>query len=216
MTSPRLDCPLPTLMPRRTRLAVSKDVTPQGDALFSDAGMSDAELVARARSGDATALRDLIDRHYDACWRYAFRMLGDRADADDVAQDTFVRALAGLAAYAERAQFRPWLFTILVNQCRNASVARARRQRRFLSVDTIPIDDARRGVVLPVEPPREDLARAMARLDAAQREALLLRYGEGMEYAEMSQVTGASESALKMRVKRARDRLRDLMKDCER
>jgi RNA polymerase sigma-70 factor, ECF subfamily len=192
------------------------DVTKRADALFSEAGMPDAELVVRARAGDAGALRDLVERYYDACWRYAYRMLGDRADAEDAAQETFLRAMAALPDYEERAQFRQWLFTILVNQCRNALVARARRQHRFVSSDDLPVHDLRRGAIDPPAIADDELAQAVARLEPEQREALLLRFGEGMDYAQMSIATGASQSALKMRVKRACDRLRRMLEGTRR
>lgn len=177
-------------------------------ALFSSVGMSDAELVRRARDGDTGALRNLVDRHYDDCWRYAFRVLGDRSDAEDAVQETFLRAHAALANYREQAQFREWLFTILVNQCRNAATSRARRQQRFVSAE---LGDAQRAAVLPPALPDDELAQAIAQLDPAQREALLLRFGEDMDYDQMSRATGASTSALKMRVKRACERLRSIL-----
>lgn len=191
-------------------------MTKRADPLFSPAGMPDAELVARARAGDPGALRDLVERYYDDCWRYAYRMLGDRADAEDAAQETFLRALAALGDYQERAQFRQWLFTILVNQCRNALVARARRRRRFVSSSELPADDPRRGIIEPAPGADDELARAVAQLEPDQREALLLRFGEGMDYLQMSLATGASQSALKMRVKRACDRLRGLLQGARR
>lgn len=200
-------------MTARTRRATAPnlDVTKRAAALFSPAGMPDAELVARARAGDPGALRDLVERYYDDCWRYAYRLLGNRADAEDAAQETFLRAMAALGDYQERAQFRQWLFTILVNQCRNALVARSRRQRRFVSSAELPADDPRGGIVEPTPVADDELARAVARLEPEQREALLLRFGEGMDYVQMSLATGASQSALKMRVKRACDRLRNLL-----
>jgi RNA polymerase sigma-70 factor (ECF subfamily) len=186
-------------------------VTNPAHPLFSGKGMPDAQLVVRARDGDSDALRALVDRYYDDCWRFAYRMLGDRFDADDAAQETFLRAMAALRDYHERAQFRQWLFTILVNQCRNALEARGRRQRRFVSSEELSLDDARRGVIPPHALGDDELANAVARLAPEQREALLLRFGEGMDYAEMAEATGATQSALKMRVKRACDRLRDML-----
>jgi RNA polymerase sigma-70 factor (ECF subfamily) len=185
-------------------------VTKSPVVLFSTVGMSDAELVRRARDGDTGALRDLVDRHYDDCWRYAFRVLGDRADAEDVVQETFLRAHAALANYREQAQFREWLFTILVNQCRNAATSRARRQQRFVAAE---LGDAHAATVHQTPLPDDELARAIAQLEPAQREALLLRFGEDMDYDQMSRATGATTSALKMRVKRACDRLRTILGD---
>lgn len=195
-------------IPARREGDVDTGVTKSPVVLFSLVGMSDAELVRRARDGDTGALRDLVDRHYDDCWRYAFRVLGDRADAEDVVQETFLRAHAALANYREQAQFREWLFTILVNQCRNAAASRARRQQRFVAAD---IADAAQASVQPPPLPDDELARAVAQLEPAQREALLLRFGEDMDYDQMARATGASTSALKMRVKRACDRLRSIL-----
>ncbi|MBY0492338.1 MAG: RNA polymerase sigma factor [Gemmatimonadaceae bacterium] len=173
--------------------------------------MTDAELVARTRAGEPDAFGTLVARYYDACWRFAYHMLGERADAEDVVQDTFLRAYLAIGRYDERDQFRGWLFRILTNQCRNAQTSRGRRTRRFVQDDTA-LDTA------PAPPPGvsagvEDAAliKALAQLDPQQREALLLKYAEGLEYSEMSAMTGAGESALKMRVKRGSERLRALL-----
>lgn len=202
---------LPAMTARTERPESPPGVTKRADPLFSSVGMPDAELVVRARAGDAGALRDLVERYYDACWRYAYRMLGDRADAEDAAQETFLRALAALATYEERSQFREWLFTILVNQCRNALVSRSRRERRFVSSDEFPVQEHGLRAAEPPAMADDELAQAVARLEPEQREALLLRFGEGMDYAQMSLATGASQSALKMRVKRGCDRLRGML-----
>jgi RNA polymerase sigma-70 factor (ECF subfamily) len=173
--------------------------------------MTDAELVQRSRAGDARAFGELVGRHHAACWRFAFHMLGDRADADDVVQDAFWRAFRALERYDERDQFRGWLFRILTNLCRNALTSRGRRTRRFVHDElamasaAAPAPFRRLGV--------EDgaLQRALRQLDPLQREAVLLKYAEGLEYGEMVALTGVGESALKMRVKRGAERLRTLL-----
>lgn len=173
--------------------------------------MTDAELIARTRAGDPDAFGILVSRYYDACWRFAYHMLGERADAEDVLQETYLRAYLAIGRYDERDQFRGWLFRILTNQCRNALTARGRRTRRFVQ-DEVALDQAAApptGVLRGVED--ATLSRALAQLDTTQREALLLKYAEGLEYAEMSAMTGMGESALKMRVKRGIERLRALL-----
>lgn len=173
--------------------------------------MTDAELVGRTRAGDPDAFGTLVSRYYDACWRFAYHMLGERADAEDVVQDAFLRAYLAIGRYDERDQFRGWLFRILTNQCRNALTSRGRRTRRFIQ-DEIALETA--SAPAPGVPPGvEDaaLVRALGQLDPLQREALLLKYAEGLEYGEMSAMTGAGESALKMRVKRGSERLRALI-----
>lgn len=176
----------------------------------SPGSMPDAEFVARARSGDRAAQEALVARHYDDCSRYALRLLGERADAEDAVQETFMRAMGALPRYLEDQRFRGWLFTILVNQCRNLALARRRREHRFPLLAAGEWRDAL-GVVAPPPLADDELARALAGLDALQREALLLRFGEAMGYAEVARLTGASPSALKMRVKRGCERLRALL-----
>lgn len=173
--------------------------------------MTDAELIARTRAGDPDAFGALVSRYYDACWRFAYHMLGERADAEDVVQESFLRAYLAIGRYDERDQFRGWLFRILTNQCRNALTARGRRARRFVQ-DEVAIDKAA-APLAAIAPGVEDaaLSRALAQLDPNQREALLLKYAEGLEYTEMSAMTGMGESALKMRVKRGVERLRAIL-----
>jgi RNA polymerase sigma-70 factor (ECF subfamily) len=173
--------------------------------------MTDAELIVRTRAGDPDAFGLLISRYYDACWRFAYHMLGERADAEDAVQETFMRTYLAIHRYDERDHFRGWLFRILTNQCRNALTARGRRARRFVQ-DDFALENATAPLVggKPLLE-HEGLGRALASLDANQREALLLKFGEGLEYTEISAMTGVGESALKMRVKRGIERLRALL-----
>ena len=181
------------------------EVTPAGDRQLHEVVNVDTELIARVRTGDAAAFDALVGRHADACWRFAFRLLGHRADAEDAVQECWLRVCRALPRYRERAQFKSWLFQILVNECRTVRERRAREHRRI-------IDDP--GVLdgLSARGPRADLhdalQRGLERLDAGQREAVLLKYGEGLEYEEMTRITGVSVSALKMRVLRGRQSLR--------
>jgi RNA polymerase sigma-70 factor (ECF subfamily) len=175
--------------------------------------MTDAELVARVVAGDTGAFTDLVARYHAACLRYAAHALGDRMEAEDVVQETLLRAYRSLGRYQERQQFRPWLFRILVNRCRTAaSRSQARRLRGAEPLDptTVTVRDGAAVIEL-----RTRLTRAIAALDEPHREAFLLKHGEGLEYEEIARITGASVSALKMRVKRARDLVRARWKETE-
>ena len=180
--------------------------------------MTDAALIARIRSGDQEAAAVLVRRYYDECWRFAYRMIGQRADAEDVVQETFLRALRALKRYEERQRFRAWIFCILANQCRTV-LAQRRGDARFVTDDRIEQIPAESDSELDgaVEWPPERLADALqdaiGRLGSRYREAFLLKHAEGMEYAQMADITGASIPALKMRVKRAREMLRPLMEE---
>lgn len=168
---------------------------------------SDAELVARTLDGHAEAFAVLVERHYEDCARYARRMLGNRADAEDAIQDAFLRAYRGLAGYRERDRFRGWLFRIVVNRCRTVALERSRRARRVVQDERAMIS----ATIESHEPGsdlRDALQRALDPLEPLLREAVLLKHGEGFDYAEMSRLTGASVPALKMRVKRGVDELR--------
>jgi RNA polymerase sigma-70 factor (ECF subfamily) len=171
--------------------------------------MTDAMLVRRVLGGDTTAFTMLIDRHSPACLRFARRLLGNEQDAEDAAQEAFLRAYRALGRYEEREQFRTWLFQILINRCRTLAGRNARRAQLML-VDTKALERT------PAQPPSngelsDRLSNALAALDDAQREAFLLKYLEELSYDQMSVVTGVRVPALKMRVKRACDRLRDLL-----
>jgi RNA polymerase sigma-70 factor, ECF subfamily len=168
--------------------------------------LTDAELVALVRSGDLVAYTSLVDRHYPSCARYARRMTGNADDADDVLQDTFLLAFRALSRYREEHRFRAWLFRILINQCRSHARWRARQARRFApdaNPDAIVKDRVESDPVL-----QDALQTAIDSLEPLLREALLLKYGEQLEYDEMARMTGSSVSALKMRVKRGRDAVR--------
>jgi RNA polymerase sigma-70 factor (ECF subfamily) len=172
--------------------------------------MTDGELVRSTLDGDARAFTELIDRHAPACLRYATRMLGERSDAEDVAQESFLRAHRALATYDARLPFRTWLFAILINRCRTAMARRTKRQRRVIvdgdALESAMIDDDRRAADL-----RDEIEWAVSLLPAEQREAFLLRHVEQLSYEEMTAATGAGVSALKMRVKRACERLKILL-----
>jgi RNA polymerase sigma-70 factor (ECF subfamily) len=169
--------------------------------------MTDEDLVARAVDGDVDAYATLVERYYGSCARIARRMLRNDADAQDVVQNAFFRAFRALDRFDRRRVFRVWLFTILVNQCRTAATSRRRRERRF-SDDEVSLRDAvdERPVVALDE--SHLVTSAVETLEPLLREAFVLKYVEELEYTEMAAITGASISALKMRVKRACEALR--------
>ena len=179
---------------------------------FHSVPMTDATLVRRVLDGDTAAFTMLVDRHAAACTRFAMRMLGNREDAEDAVQDSFLRAYRSLARYEERQAFRTWLFQILVNRCRTAAVRRQRRQRMFLVDDHAVAGASVRPAAESTEL-RAELQRAIDALDADQREAFLLKHVEQLNYDEMAAATGVGVSALKMRVNRACDRMQWLLRE---
>jgi RNA polymerase sigma-70 factor (ECF subfamily) len=173
-------------------------------------GESDAHIVARVLRGDARAYATLIRRYEGPCTRYADRVLRDRADAEDAVQETFISAYDALGHYSEQMRFRTWLFTILINRCRRNAQRRSRRERFTVADDArlLEVPDDRTIAQLERDEQMEHVRAGLTRLEPLLREAFLLRHVEGFDYEEMRIMTGASLSALKMRVKRACDALR--------
>ena len=178
---------------------------------------SDPELVAAVLAGDDAAFGDLVRRYRDTYTRFAVRMLGSHADADDVLQSAFLRAYRALGACREPARFGAWLSQIVVNECRTFATRRGRRDRRFVN-DADVVDEALALVsAAPFTSPadagalREEIQHALLRLGPEQREAFVLKHVEELSYEEMAEITGVGVSALKMRVKRACERLRELL-----
>ena len=137
-------------------------------------------------------------------------MLGNRHDAEDVTQEALLRAYRALATYDAAGSFRTWLFAILVNRCRTSLLQRSRYVKRVVTDE-----DAMHGATAADRAGstelRIEIERAVALLDSDQREAFLLKHVEQLGYDEMAAVTGAGISALKMRVKRACERLQVLL-----
>lgn len=173
----------------------------------------DTTLVRRAARGDERAFRALVDRHYDPCLRYAARMLGDREEAEDAVQDTFIRVYRGLPSYRDQGRFRGWVFSILVNRCRSAIRRRSVREARIAEGGDSVLGAREPAEVAPFR--MRAAEAALATLPDALREAFLLKCVEEWTYDEMAEWTGASRSALKMRVSRARDALRRRLEEGE-
>jgi RNA polymerase sigma-70 factor (ECF subfamily) len=172
--------------------------------------MSDRAIIEQVLDGDVEAYARLVDRHYDRCARIAVRILGNREDAEEALQDAFLRAFRALESYEDRERFAAWLTRILVNQCRTMLARTRRREAVFLDVDPRELDlavDGHAGGVWP------ELEHALAQLPLDQREAVVLKYADDLTYEEMARITGAGESALKMRVRRAFTRLRALLQE---
>jgi RNA polymerase sigma-70 factor (ECF subfamily) len=185
-----------------------------GAAQRSHLGMSeqpDAQLIAQILGGDVDSFRVLVHRHRDTCTRFAVRMLGSHADADDVLQSAFMRAYRGLSTCRDRERFGGWLYRIVVNECRTFATRQRQRDLRFVNdAEVIERAEAKRDDASGEEM-SEQIELALAKLPVEQREAFLLKYVEEMSYEDMSAATGVSVPALKMRVKRASDALRRLL-----
>ena len=174
----------------------------------------DASLIAEVLGGNLEIFTQLVRRYRDGHMRFAVRMLGNRLDADEALQTAWLRAFKHLHCCADPTRFAGWVFAIVANECRTLTTRRTRRERRLVDdealLETASVDDASDALA-----EREEIERALDALPAEQREAFILKHVEEMSYEEMADVTGAGVSALKMRVKRACERLRELLEEVE-
>lgn len=179
---------------------------------------SDGELAALALAGRQSAYRELMNRHRSPIYRLVRGAIGDADEALDLTQETFVAAFQALRTYDPGRSFRPWVSRIAINKCRDW---RRRRAVRRLIAFALPLEAGMavsdHGV--PVDQgllDREDLRRvsiAIAALPGAVREPLVLRAIEGLSQAETAGVLGISEKAVETRVRRARARLSEILRD---
>ena len=174
---------------------------------------TDAEVVRAVLAGDAERYAVLVRRYRDRYARYAARMLGSIDAAEDAVQDAFVRAFEQLAQCRDPDKFAGWLFLILRNRC-FAEQRRRKREGRSLEPgdEAVASPDRPDGAVVQADRTGA-LERALERLTREQREVFVLKHVEGLSYEEIAQVTGATVASLKMRMHRAYDRLRELLKE---
>src|SRR5262245_45401581 len=139
--------------------------------------MNDIALVAQARGGDRDAFRALVDAYYQDLARFARRYLGQREDAEDALQETFLRAYRSLGRYVEREAFRAWLFRILINRCRTLARRRDQRGRRMIGDEEILRErpDERASADASGFEWRDALDFALSKLEPKLREAFLLK-----------------------------------------
>jgi RNA polymerase sigma-70 factor (ECF subfamily) len=170
----------------------------------------DASIVAAVLTGNTDAFGILVSRYRDAYTRFAARMLGSLEDADDALQLAFVRAYRNLAQCNDPDRFSGWLYQIVVNECRSLAARRNKREKRLVR-DESKLEEATSQHTEANDSLRDEIQHALNQLEPLYREAFLLRHVEGLGYEEISEITGVGISALKMRVKRATERLRGLL-----
>ena len=177
---------------------------------------SDAAAVAQVRAGETDAFRVLVERHSRSVFRLAFRMTGNEQDAEDLVQETFLRAYRQIGKFDGRATFGTWLYRIAAN-C-SLDLIRARKRRE---VQPAPVDDESHEIAVAVaagEPTpdrvafsgelRQLLVPAMASLSPMERTAFVLRHYEGMGIEEIGSALGVRSGAAKHCVFRAVQKLR--------
>jgi len=168
---------------------------------------NDIELVELAKSGHAHALQQLIERHYLTVYRLVYKWCGVQEDAEDVAQEVFVKLVRKLQTFRQKSSFKTWLYRIAVNTAKDFNRKRAAKQARetafaleqrqqnpaFTRNDTLAADR---------------LMAAIDNLPLKQKEAVLLVLGEGLSHKEAAQTLGCMEATVSWRIFQARKRLK--------
>ena len=171
---------------------------------------SDDSLILRLAAGDDTAFALLLDRHLGMIHRLAWRLLGDRAEAEDVAQESFLRLWNNAAGWrVGEAGLKSWLYRVAFNLCHDRL-----RRRRLVLMDEPPesVDPAPRPGEAMIEDERGTaVRRALDSLPERQRAALILSYYEEMSQAEAAGLLEISEEALESLLARGRRKLRELL-----
>jgi RNA polymerase sigma-70 factor (ECF subfamily) len=173
------------------------------------------QIIARVRAGDRDAYAALVDAYKGAIFNLAFRMTGSYHDADDLAQETFIRAYENLRRYDSEKRFFTWLYTISLNLIRNHLKKRGQHQSRETTEQNISergnANDASMEQDMIQAQEFRHLESCLLALPADLREAVVLRFYQDLSFEEISVISDASVSAAKMRVYRGLEQLHLLM-----
>ncbi|WP_441279009.1 RNA polymerase sigma factor [Tardiphaga sp. 172_B4_N1_3] len=172
---------------------------------------SDEELLDRLAANDETAFRCLVERHIDRAFGIALRLLGSRADAEDVVQDTMLKVWTHRGQWEHgRAKFSTWLYRVVTNRCIDLH-----RRPRTDNVDAVPEPaDIKPDAFSTMQ--RDEVAKlletAMQRLPEQQRVAVILSYHENMSNGDIAEVMNTTVSAVESLLKRGRQQLREILR----
>ncbi|MEZ4361637.1 MAG: sigma-70 family RNA polymerase sigma factor [Kofleriaceae bacterium] len=178
-------------------------------------------LLRRLRNREERAFRELIELYRDRVFNVTFRMLGDRAEAEDIAQEVFIAVFKTIDTFREESKFSTWLYRVAVNHTKNRIKYLARRQdRQRVELDE-NLTDGERGSAAGVPAPRtrpdralegaqleQVLQAAIASLDEEHRVLVVLRDIEELSIEEICEITGTPDGTVKSRLHRARAALR--------
>jgi RNA polymerase sigma-70 factor (ECF subfamily) len=172
---------------------------------------NDDQLIARVQGGDPRAYRELVDRHVRGVHAFVYRMLGSRAEAEEVCQESFLRLWKHADTFVSRAKPSTWLYRV----AHNLAIDRLRRRRETshpLGIEELPGSD-RPSLHLYDKQVAEAVERALAELPERQRAAISLVHYQGMSNAEAAEVLGVKLRALESLLARGRLELRERLAD---
>jgi RNA polymerase sigma-70 factor (ECF subfamily) len=177
--------------------------------------MNEEDLIRRAQAGDTGAFEVLVIENQDFVYNLALRTLGNTEDAQDVAQDAFVRAWLALPRFRRQAKFRTWLYRIVLNLCYNRFPRLRRELITLIDDDIANMSDAaiERGLIVRIEmdEQRAFLHRQIDELPDHYRMLISLRYQDELSYNEIAKITDLPVGTVKTGLFRAKERLRQAM-----
>ena len=165
------------------------------------------ELLGRCRRGDREALAELVRLTHRRAYNLALRLVGDRFDAEDVVQEAYLRMFRALGGFREEARFETWMHRIVTNAALNLLRRRGRFGELLDEGEARDIPDPSRTEERLIA--RDELTRAVAQLPAGQRAVLVLKDVYGLSCREIGAEIGIGEGAVKVRLHRARKRLKE-------
>ena len=183
---------------------------------------ADAVLVMRCQEDDCEAFDEIVTRYKDGIYNYVWRMVSNREDAEDLAQEVFVRAFAAIKTFRREANLRTWLYKIASNLCVDR-YRRAGLEKQWI----IPLERQQNDTVRPIDIPdhssdprrsferselQAEVKKALLKLPEKLRSAIILFDIEGLSYEEIADAMGCPIGTVKSRIFNARMKLRGLLK----
>jgi RNA polymerase sigma-70 factor (ECF subfamily) len=175
---------------------------------------TDEQLAAesrRERSG-GTAFTCLLERYRQKVWRICFRLMGNEQDANDAAQEVFVRLFLNRAKFEGRSKYSTWLHGVAVRTCLTLRRSRSRRDRR-VKITSEPPERPGKTEDSTSKSLQLDLMQILNELNEEDRAMMILKHAEGHSYEELADMFDLSVSACKMRLSRAREKLKEQFPD---
>ncbi|MGH3086267.1 MAG: RNA polymerase sigma factor [Rubrobacteraceae bacterium] len=167
----------------------------------------DGALVARVRAGDRKAFSELVSRHQDAVFRVCFRVLGNREDAEDAAQEAFVRAYGKMSGFEGRSSFKTWMVRLTMNVSLNE---RSKRKGPLPEVPMpAPAPDPERELL--ASETAEKVHEALKQLRPNHRAAIVLKDLEGLSFKEVGESLDVAEGTARVWAHRGRTKLKEIL-----
>ena len=169
------------------------------------------EIIKQCLNGDADQYAVLVDRYSAMAFNIAYRIVGDADVAKDMAQESFISAYTALEDFKFGSKFSSWLYRIVVNKCRDHHKAAKEATTVDEIVELVPARGQTPEQASSSRQTGDMIQKALSILPVEQREVIVLKHVEGLDYGEIADILGVGVNALKVRAHRGRERLKELL-----